>query len=76
MSQHPLLLDQSPLVARRLGFASIPLACLVIRIGVQAIGMLTTHQADDALSLSMGDWVWIVIKWSGGIGIGLCAWGW
>lgn len=29
--------DQSPLVARRLGFASLPLACLAVLIGSQAV---------------------------------------
>jgi len=70
-------LDQSPLVARRLGFASIPLACLVIRIGAQAIGMLTcsSHVADD-LSMTRGGLAWRVVMWTAGIGVGLCAWGW
>lgn len=76
--QHPILLDQSPLVARRLGFASIPLACLVIRISVQAIGMLTasSHQNDSAQGLEASRIAWTVLKWSAGIGIGLSAWGW
>ncbi|GFZ42864.1 hypothetical protein JCM24511_00582 [Saitozyma sp. JCM 24511] len=76
--RHPLLLDQSPLVVRRLGFASIPLACLVIRIGVQALGMLasSSHHTDDAMSLTRGGWAWSALKWTGGIGVGLCAWGW
>lgn len=76
--QHPVFLDQSPLVARRLGFASIPLACLVIRIGAQAVGMLTTtaHHADDMPGFGRGGWAWIGIKWTAGIGVGLCAWGW
>jgi hypothetical protein len=60
-----LLLDQSPLVARRLGFAAIPLACLVLRVGVQAVGMLASHSEASPLS-----------RWAGRIGIGLSAWGW
>lgn len=78
MWQHPILLDQSPLVARRLGFASIPLACLVIRVGVQAIGMLTSssHQDGSLGTLDLSQVAWIVVKWSAGIGIGLSAWGW
>lgn len=32
--------DQSPLVARRLGFASLPLACLAILIGGQAFNTI------------------------------------
>lgn len=75
--QHPVLLDQSPLVARRLGFASIPLACLVIRVGAQAIGMLTnsSHHTEES-SDPHGGWAWLVIRWTAGIGIGLIAWGW
>ncbi|CDZ98162.1 Predicted membrane protein [Phaffia rhodozyma] len=38
------LADQSPLVSRRLGFASLPLACLVIRIAFQALGMASRHK--------------------------------
>lgn len=73
---HPVLLDQSPLVARRLGFASIPLACLVIRVGAQAIGMLTnsSHHTEES-SDPHGGWAWLVIRWTAGIGIGLIAWG-
>ncbi|KAI9205627.1 eukaryotic membrane protein family-domain-containing protein [Polychytrium aggregatum] len=31
--------DQSPFVARRIGFVSIPLACVVVRISIQALEM-------------------------------------
>ncbi|WWD16768.1 hypothetical protein CI109_101200 [Kwoniella shandongensis] len=75
---HQVLLDQSPLVARRLGFASIPLACLVIRIGAQAIGMLTTssHHNDESMNdLTSRTWAWTTFKWASWIGVGLCAWG-
>jgi len=34
--RHASFADQSPLVNRRLGFASIPLACIVVRVGVQS----------------------------------------
>ena len=37
-------MDQSPVVSRRLGFASLPLGCLVVRIIFQAFEML----ADDS----------------------------
>lgn len=71
-----MLLDQSPLVARRLGFASIPLACLVIRIGAQAIGMLasTSHRDDEPMASSSG-WWWFAFKWTAGLGVGISAWG-
>lgn len=42
--------DPSPLVSRRLGFATLPLACLVIRVLMQAIGMATRHgEAEEAV---------------------------
>ncbi|KAF7321257.1 hypothetical protein MKEN_00645400 [Mycena kentingensis (nom. inval.)] len=41
--------DQSPLVARRLGFASLPLAVLAILIGSQSISLLFTTESDDSL---------------------------
>ncbi|KAI9632300.1 eukaryotic membrane protein family-domain-containing protein [Dioszegia hungarica] len=74
---HPLLLDQSPLVARRLGFASIPLACLVIRVGVQALGMLTasSYHSDEAANVTIARLAWRAVKWLAGLGVGLSAWG-
>jgi hypothetical protein len=75
IEQHPILLDQSPLVARRLGFASIPLACLVLRVGVQALGMLTTssHEHDES-HFGLQGWAWGTIKWAAIVGVGLSAW--
>ncbi|KAJ3151435.1 hypothetical protein HDU86_006135 [Geranomyces michiganensis] len=35
-----MFVDQSPAVARRIGFVSIPLSCLVIRVTVQTMQML------------------------------------
>ncbi|KAI0655987.1 eukaryotic membrane protein family-domain-containing protein [Cubamyces menziesii] len=40
--------DQSPLVARRLGFASLPLAVLAILIGSQSVGLLISMHADES----------------------------
>lgn len=40
--------DQSPLVARRLGFASLPLAVLAILIGSQSVVLLVAMHADDS----------------------------
>ena len=39
--------------------------------------MLTTssHHTDD-LSLARAGWVWWAVKWTGGLGVGLSAWGW
>lgn len=67
--QHPLLLDQSPLVARRLGFAAMPLACLVIRIGVQAVGMWTAPVESEHV-------LWQIGRWTAGVGVAISAWGW
>ncbi|WVQ73897.1 hypothetical protein IAR50_003478 [Cryptococcus sp. DSM 104548] len=80
--RHRILLDQSPLVARRLGFASIPLACLVIRVAFQAIGMLTTQHGSYAdergeLGAGGGSWddIWAGLKVASWVGVGICAWG-
>ncbi|KAL5037228.1 hypothetical protein BDV3_006753 [Batrachochytrium dendrobatidis] len=35
--------DRSPIVARRIGFVSIPLACLVIRVAIQTMQMISIH---------------------------------
>ncbi|KAJ6609894.1 eukaryotic membrane protein family-domain-containing protein [Mycena sp. CBHHK59/15] len=40
--------DQSPLVARRLGFASLPLAVLAILIGSQSISLMFAVHSDDS----------------------------
>ncbi|KAJ7594586.1 eukaryotic membrane protein family-domain-containing protein [Mycena floridula] len=45
--------DQSPLVARRLGFASLPLAVLAILIGSQSIGLLFSTNSDSSASWSL-----------------------
>ncbi|WVO17929.1 hypothetical protein L204_105627 [Cryptococcus depauperatus] len=77
---HRILLDQSPLVARRLGFASIPLACLVIRISFQAIGMLTSHHGEqsdfaDCRRGGYGNTIWWGLKVGSWMGLGICVWG-
>ncbi|KAJ1334819.1 hypothetical protein BSLG_007974 [Batrachochytrium salamandrivorans] len=36
--------DRSPIVARRIGFVSIPLSCLVIRVTIQTLQMITIHR--------------------------------
>ncbi|KIR71521.1 hypothetical protein I310_04828 [Cryptococcus deuterogattii CA1014] len=63
---HRILLDQSPLVARRLGFASIPLACLVLRISWQAIGMLTmshSHPEESEFGDGGEEGLWGMVWW-------------
>ncbi|KDR75015.1 hypothetical protein GALMADRAFT_140571 [Galerina marginata CBS 339.88] len=47
--------DQSPLVARRLGFASLPLAVLAILVGSQSIGLMFSSSADFA-----SPWTWTI----------------
>ncbi|EIN11380.1 DUF747-domain-containing protein [Punctularia strigosozonata HHB-11173 SS5] len=42
--------DQSPVVARRLGFASLPLAVLAILIGSQMVNLLWSMHADGSAS--------------------------
>ena len=43
--------DQSPIVSRRLGFAALPLACLLVRVAFQIFGMVgdTSHFDECAL---------------------------
>jgi hypothetical protein len=43
------LTDRSTLVTRRLGFAALPLACLVIRITAQAFGMVWSKATPSVL---------------------------
>ncbi|BGP51391.1 hypothetical protein JCM10450v2_007333 [Rhodotorula kratochvilovae] len=46
--------DQSPLVSRRLGFAALPLGCLVVRVISQAFEMLADESAlDDLVALKL-----------------------
>nr|KAJ3420965.1 hypothetical protein HK105_004823 [Polyrhizophydium stewartii] len=40
--------DRSPIVARRIGFVSIPLACLVVRVGIQTFKMVLAQQSGYA----------------------------
>ncbi|KAI5480656.1 protein of membrane protein,Tapt1/CMV receptor family [Pseudohyphozyma bogoriensis] len=46
--------DQSPLVSRRLGFAAIPLGCLVVRVLWQAFEMLADDSHVDECAPSPG----------------------
>ena len=61
-------------MARRLGFASIPLACLVMRVAAQAIGMLAVSPRDSAETIPR-DWAWVALKWTGVVAGGLVGWG-
>ncbi|KAJ9113887.1 hypothetical protein QFC19_000081 [Naganishia cerealis] len=64
-----LLTDHTLLLGRRLGFASLPLSCLLLRVGVQAIGMTLpfsfsgnddeTQETTPIISLQLFKWVGI-----------------
>ncbi|TPX36661.1 hypothetical protein SmJEL517_g01348 [Synchytrium microbalum] len=47
------LVDQSPAVARRIGFVSLPLACLCIRVILQSLGMLGFLSTTSRVALLM-----------------------
>ena len=66
--------DQSPLVARRLGFASLPLACLTMLIAAQSIvpAWVAARSDDEVMTIS-GD-VWIRHVKIGGLVV--LAWVW
>jgi len=57
--------DQSPLVARRLGFASLPLAVLAILIGSQSINLMFALHSDSSpwTSLSNAEFIHC-LKWA------------
>lgn len=62
-------MDQSPLVARRLGFASQPLAVLAVLIGTQSIVLFISMHADESSpwlrpweAYTPDDWI-NVAKW-------------
>ncbi|KAF9010689.1 eukaryotic membrane protein family-domain-containing protein [Cyathus striatus] len=57
--------DQSPLVARRLGFASLPLAALAILVGSQSIGLIFNGNSDILSPLIWSfPWPWTISTWS------------
>jgi hypothetical protein len=62
-------------VARRLGFASLPLSVLVLRIMSQAIGMLSNHNDTSTSLVTPNSYSWSILKYTAAIGVGLCAWG-
>ncbi|KAI0087968.1 DUF747-domain-containing protein [Irpex rosettiformis] len=61
--------DQSPLVARRLGFASLPLAVLAILIGSQTVNLLLSMHSDE-----LSPWSWDVSQFTEGDWINLAKW--
>ncbi|KAJ3535704.1 hypothetical protein NM688_g6938 [Phlebia brevispora] len=62
--------DQSPLVARRLGFASLPLAVLAVLIGSQSINLLISMHKED-----FSPWSWNVSDFSEEDWINIAKWG-
>ncbi|TFK44218.1 eukaryotic membrane protein family-domain-containing protein [Crucibulum laeve] len=57
--------DQSPLVARRLGFASLPLAALVILVGSQSISLMFTANSDVFSQWTLAPpWTWTIPSFS------------
>lgn len=74
--------DQSPVVARRLGFASLPLAILAVLVGSQSVGMMIAN--NDRVGSGVGPgglssledwlvWLWRVGPW---VVLGIVAWLW
>ncbi|KAM0754062.1 DUF747-domain-containing protein [Meredithblackwellia eburnea MCA 4105] len=50
--------DQSPLLSRRLGFASLPLGCLVVRVIFQAFETLADDSHIDECAPRVAAWSW------------------
>lgn len=63
MASAQAYVDQSPYVARRLGFAALPLGCLVVRIISQACEMLVDESVGNETTLPqvwlgpLGEWL-------------------
>lgn len=72
-----ILTDHTLLLGRRLGFASLPLSCLLLRVGVQAIGMTSlfsfSEEDDSLLGLPPSKAIQI-FRWIGIPCIGLIIW--
>lgn len=50
-SRKHTFVDQSPIISRRLGFAALPLACLLVRLILQIIGMIgDTSHIDECIA--------------------------
>lgn len=73
--RHALFVDRSPLVSRRLGFAALPLACLVLRVAVQTMGMFAVpsvkRTAWDPVAVS---WGMVTLRWAGLALLGTISW--
>lgn len=72
-----ILTDHTLLLGRRLGFASLPLSCLLLRVGVQAFGMISLFSlgAEDSPLLDQPIPVATqLFRWAGIPCIGLLIW--
>ncbi|EST05368.2 Membrane protein,Tapt1/CMV receptor [Kalmanozyma brasiliensis GHG001] len=60
-SRKHTFVDQSPIISRRLGFAALPLACLLVRLILQIIGMIgdTSHIDECIAPISPRETGWI-----------------
>ncbi|SPO24328.1 uncharacterized protein UTRI_03596 [Ustilago trichophora] len=67
-SRKHTFVDQSPIISRRLGFAALPLACLLVRLILQIIGMIgDTSHIDECIApinprVSETGWIGVVAR--------------
>ncbi|KAJ9479545.1 Endoplasmic reticulum membrane protein 65 [Pseudozyma hubeiensis] len=67
-SRKHTFVDQSPIISRRLGFAALPLACLLVRLILQIIGMIgDTSHIDECIApvnprISETGWIGVVAR--------------
>ncbi|KAI5452657.1 hypothetical protein NCC49_000406 [Naganishia albida] len=72
-----ILTDHTLLLGRRLGFASLPLSCLLLRVGVQAFGMISLFSLGGEDSPSVDQPIPVatqLFRWAGIPCIGLLIW--
>lgn len=72
--RHALFVDRSPLVSRRLGFAALPLACLVLRVAVQTMGMFAAPPAKSGWDPVPASWGTATLRWAGLALLGIISW--
>lgn len=71
-SRKHTFVDQSPIISRRLGFAALPLACLLVRLILQIIGMIgdTSHIDECIAPINPRDsWIGVVARKLGAVDI-------
>ncbi|KZT43662.1 DUF747-domain-containing protein [Sistotremastrum suecicum HHB10207 ss-3] len=62
-SQKNPSVDHSPLVARRLGFASLPLAVIIVLVTCQAVPFIAPPSSQNWSTLSASAWITTALKW-------------